>query len=157
MSFYFVVLASCKTFYQNTMKKVRIISLALVLMFCCSMPAISGLKSKIVGTWQLCNKFTQQVDTSYGETSQMRYKMITPTNFMVLEVKYDLKVLYGAFLGSYTLEKDVYTEFIDYAGSGYGLYLGQGNRFKIKIKGDLMFIKGINNPYEEVWKKVAKK
>lgn len=139
------------------MKKVFVLSLALVLMFCCSLPASSGLKSKIVGTWQLCNKQTLQVDTTYGDVGQMRYKMITPTNFMVIEVKYDQKLLYGGFLGAYTLEKDVYTEFIDYTGSGYGLYLGQGNRFKIKIKGDLMYVHGINNPYDEVWKRVAKK
>lgn len=139
------------------MKKVLALSLTLILIFGCSLSALGSLKSKIVGTWQLCDKQTQQVDTTYNDFNQMRYKLITPTNFMVTEVKYYDKVLYGGFLGTYTLEKDVYTEFIDLTGAGYKIYQGQGNRFKIKIKGDLMYIKGLNNPYDEVWKRVAKK
>lgn len=139
------------------MKKVLVLSLSLVLMFCCTLPATSGLKSKIVGTWQLLNKQTLQADTAFDTPSQMRYKLITATNFMVTDVKNDPKVLYGAFFGSYTLEKGVYTEYLNYTGMGYGFYLGQVNRFKIQIKGNLMYIQGIGNPYDEVWKKVAKK
>jgi len=139
------------------MKKVLILSLTLILIFGCSLSALGSLKSKIVGTWQLCDKQTQQVDTTYNDFNQMRYKLITPTNFMVIEVKYYDKVLYGGFFGTYTLEKDVYTEFIDLTGTGYGIYQGKGNRFKIKIKGDYLYIDGINNPYSEVWKRVVKK
>ena len=139
------------------MKKVLALSLTLILIFGCSLSASGSLKSKIVGTWQLCDKQTLQVDTTYNDFNQMRYKLITPTNFMVIEVKYYDKVLYGGFFGTYTLEKDVYTEFIDLTAVGYRLYQGQGNRFKIKIKGNLMYIKGLNNPYDEVWKRVTKK
>jgi len=139
------------------MKKVLALSLTLILIFVCSLSALAGLKSKIVGTWQLCDKQSMQVDTTYNDFNQMRYKLITPTNFMVTEVKYYDKVLYGGFFGTYTLEKDVYTEFIDLTGVGYNQYQGQGNRFKIKIKGDFLYIMGLNNPYNEVWKRVAKK
>lgn len=139
------------------MKKVFVPFLSIVLMFSCALTATSGLKSKMVGTWQLLNKNTMQVDTLFDGNNQVRYKLITPTNFMVTEVKNDMKVLYGAFFGTYTLEKDVYTEYLNSTGMGYGFYLGQVNRFKVRIKGDLMYIQGIGNPWDEVWKRVAKK
>ena len=135
----------------------KVLALSLLLIFVCILSATASLKSKIVGTWQLCDKQTMQVDTTYNDFNQMRYKLITPTNFMVTEVKYYNKILYGGFFGRYTLVKDIYTEFIDLTGSGYGIYQGQENRFKISIKGDFMFIMGLNNPYNEVWKRVAKK
>lgn len=135
----------------------KVLALSLVLILVCSLSATAGLKSKIVGTWQVCDKQTMQVDTNCYDLNQIRYKLITPTDFMVVDIKYYNKVLYGAFTGKYTLVKDVYTEFLDFAGSGYGGYLGQENRFKITIKGDYMFIMGLNNPYNEVWKRVPKK
>jgi len=139
------------------MKKVLALSLTLILIFGCSLSAADSLKSKIVGTWQLCNKQTLQVDTTFNDFNQMRYKLITPTNFMLTEVKYYNKVLYGGFFGTYTLEEDIYTETIDLAAAGYKLFLGQKNSFQIKIEGDMMYIKGLNNPYDEVWKRVANK
>ena len=116
----------------------------------------STLKDSLTGTWQMCNLKDSLVETNYsGRNGLVRYKIITPETFMVIDIQKDHKALYGAFIGTYTVDKNVYTEYLKYAGNGYQKYLGEKNSFTIKIKKGLLFIKAINNKYDdEIWAKV---
>ena len=110
-----------------------------------------ALRDSLTGTWQMCNLKDSLVETNYtGRDGLVRYKIITPETFMVIDIQKDHKALYGAFIGTYTVDKDVVTEFLQYAGNGYQKYLGEKNSFRIKIEKGFMFKKVL-----KVWTAVA--
>lgn len=112
-------------------------------------------KADLVGTWQICNKNNGRVDTCYaGQCGLIRYKIITASKFMNVDIIPSKKIMYGAFSGNFDVNNGVYTESIELAGPNYHPYLGQKNDFNIRIEGDFLYIKGINNRYDEMWKKV---
>lgn len=112
-------------------------------------------KTDLVGTWQICNRNTGQLDTIYaGQSGVIRYKIITPSKFMNVDIMPSKKIMYTAFRGNFDVNNGIYTESIELTAPNYYPYLGQKNDFKIKIEGDFLYIKGINNPYDEMWKKV---
>lgn len=160
-AFYKNVIQSCnpKTY---PMKKSVVLSLALlvvcvgILLFGMSNKSSNGVeKADLLGTWQICNTNTGQVDTCYaGQCGLIRYKIITPSKFMNTDIIPRKKMIHGSFGGNYDVTNGVYTESIELAASGYRLYLGQKNDFKIRVEGDFLYIKGINNNYQEMWKKV---
>lgn len=116
----------------------------------------ASLKEKIVGTWQMCNvKDSIVIDNYGGREGQKRYKLITPESFLVADFIDNSKQMFGAFMGEYTIEANIYTEFIQNTGSGYQKYLAQMNSFELKIDGDYMTLKGVNNNYSpELWKRI---
>lgn len=104
----------------------------------------------------MCNLSDSLPNTScYGRPGLVRYKMINPGSFSVMDVQTDTKEMYGAFTGSYQLEEGIYTEFLQYAGRGYQRLLGEKNSFSIRIEKDLMFVSDLNHKYaDEVWRRV---
>lgn len=112
-------------------------------------------KDDLIGTWQICNRSTGQLDTCYGgHYGLIRYKIITPAKFMNVDILPGKKIMFGAFSGAYDIRMDVYTESIELTGPYYDRYLGQKNDFKITLQGDILYIKGINNPFDEMWRRV---
>jgi len=112
-------------------------------------------KADLVGTWQICNMKTGQVDTCYGgQCGLIRYKIITPAKFMNVDIVPAKKIMFGAFSGGYDVANEVYTESIELTHPNYYSYLGQKNDFNIRLKDDILYIKGINNHYDEMWKRV---
>jgi hypothetical protein len=110
------------------------------------------LKEQIVGTWQMCNIKDSTEMTNYGGK---RYKLITPESFIVVDFIDSSKQMRGAFMGEYSIEDNTYTEIIQKAGFGYTQFLDQKNSFSLKIEGDYLTIKGINNNYgPELWKRI---
>jgi transcriptional regulator with XRE-family HTH domain len=147
----------------NTMKKLTILSLPVILtaiiIFTSSIDVNARNKKirekDLVGTWQLCSLKDSLPVTNYnGRKGQKRYKLITPETFMVVDFVDQPKKMYAAFMGAYNLKQNVYTEFLQYTGSGYEKYLGSKNSFDIYIEDGFMFIKGNNNSYNEIWMKI---
>lgn len=57
------------------------------------------------------------------------------------------------FIGSYTIDNDVYTETINLTDKNVSSFKGVKNSFKFRIEKDLLYLKGTNNQYDEIWKK----
>jgi transcriptional regulator with XRE-family HTH domain len=148
---YVLKLINLKT---NTMKKLLILTaiiIGLVFLFSDFSKAQSSSfdKSKLVGTWKLCDS-SGNVDL----TGNGRYKIITSNTFAVVEADQKNSFFSGEFIGTYTLENDTYVETINLTNPAMHQYKGLKNSFKIEFKGDLMYSKGIGNPYNEIWKRV---
>ncbi len=116
----------------------------------------TNINEQIVGTWQLCNMKDSLVITNYNNgEGQNRYKFITPESFSVVDFSGNTKILKGAFMGSYSIDGNIYREVIQYTGTGYQRYLNENNSFSLNISGNYMTIVGINNDYgPELWKKI---
>jgi transcriptional regulator with XRE-family HTH domain len=138
----------------NTMKKLLILSsitICMVFLFTDLTRAESVNKTKLVGTWQLCDG-----NAKIATTGSVRIKLISDESFSVAEVDQDKSYFSGYFIGTYTLDNDVYTETITLTNPAMYKYKGVTNKFKIEFKGDLMYVSGIGNPYNEIWKKIKK-
>lgn len=146
----------------NTMKKLTILSssflaVCIIVVFASfSFKAFHKVKkANLVGTWQICNMQTGLVDTCYGgQNGLIRYKIITPAKFMNMDIMPSKKMMIVGFSGAYDVKDGVYTESIELTEPRYSMFLGQKNDFKIRIEDDVFYIKGINNHYDEMWKKV---
>lgn len=142
------------------MKKLTILSLPVILLaiifFATSLDvsAKKVRKKDLIGTWQICNPDSTAA-TDVGQVDGViRYKLITSESFMVTNINTSDKRILNSFWGSYTLEKNIYTEFIQYTDPSWRNIFGEKNSFEIYIKDNLLFIKGTNNPYQEIWIKV---
>jgi transcriptional regulator with XRE-family HTH domain len=155
---YVIDLFNLKT---NAMKKLTILSISFLTLFtvifsaCLSTRKAATVQSNLVGTWQLLKDGVP--DTTYdNQPGQIRYKTITPGKFLVTDMKLKEGIMYAAFYGSLTVDKNTYTELIEATGGGgYARYMdGKKGLFKYSITDSLLTINGINNNYNEVWKRV---
>lgn len=114
------------------------------------------LEQQIIGTWALCNIADSLIITNYdNREGQKRLKMITPESFIVVDYIDKPNEMFNAFMGSYLINNNNYTEFIQHTGTGYKRYLGEKNRFVLKIEGDYMYITEIDEKYSpELWKRL---
>lgn len=109
----------------------------------------------LIGTWQLCNKTDSLIQTDrYGDKGMISQKIISSDSFTLADIQKNEKNVLGTIIGPYTVNKNIYTEFCQYTDFRYRNHFGEKNSFKYKIENDLMFIKGINNEVDEIWKKV---
>jgi len=142
------------------MKKLKILSIPAIL-FIVVLLAVSynanaqrRLQKKIIGTWQICNADSVVENRLYNVNDKSRYKVITNNTFTLMDFSDGKKQVNGSTWGTCTLEKGVYTEFIQYTSPDFRSLLGRTYSYKIKIKDDLMFMDGINHDFREIWKKV---
>lgn len=138
----------------KTMKKLLILSLVTILMvflFTGLTTAQTVDKSTLVGTWQLCDNSGKLVTTGI-----VRVKFITAESFTVTEIDQDKKTFSAYFIGNYSLKKGLYTENITYATTQVQSFIGQTNNFNLELKGDHLYLKGIGNPYNEIWQRISK-
>ena len=114
------------------------------------------LANQIVGTWAYAELGDSTVVKNYFGDGVMRRKIISSRTFIVIDFTDQHHLMRAAFMGGYTVENGVYTETINYTGQdGYQQYLGQKNTFELKVNGDFMTIRGINNKYGlELWKRI---
>ncbi len=109
------------------------------------------LKESLIGTWQKCDSSGTVITKG-----TVRYKVITPETFVVMEVNKDTRNFVGDFVGTYTVTSDgEYTESINYTMSCYSSYQNVKNTFKVEIKNDRLYVTGKNNQYNEIWTKVS--
>lgn len=143
----------------NTMRKLTILSLPVILTTILILTINSDAnarnkkihKKDLIGTWQCCglDSIPENID---GNVS---YKQISTNTITMSTINLSENLIVSSFCASYTLEKNILTEFIEYTDNGHWhKFLGKKNAFKIRIEGDLMFKEGVNNPYKEIWKRV---
>lgn len=136
------------------MKKLLILSsvtIFMVFLFTGITTAQTVDKSMLVGKWQLCDSIGKLVTT--GNT---RVKFITKESFSVTEINQNEKTLLAYFIGNYSLKNGIYTENITYANSQVQSFIGLTNNFKLKLKGDRLYLKGVGNPFNEIWQRISK-
>jgi hypothetical protein len=107
----------------------------------------SKLASDLIGTWTLVG-----TPDSEEETPSKRLKFFTGKHWLVTEADDAGKVLlhHG---GTYTLDGDEYEETIEYALEDSIGAVGMKFKFKIKVEGDKYTQIGVENPYNEVWRR----
>ncbi|HLP04922.1 MAG TPA: hypothetical protein VK152_05775 [Paludibacter sp.] len=135
------------------MKKTFLLPLAATcLLFVFSMKGFgqSIEKSLLTGSWQQCDSTGKAIVMDAGV---VEYKLITPENFTVLQARKNDGVFMAVFFGTYSLENDTYTENLVYTAPGMLMARGGKNLFKISLKNNLLYLKGINNTYSQIWKK----
>jgi transcriptional regulator with XRE-family HTH domain len=144
----------------NTMKKLTILSIfflamcTVILSACFSTRTVTIKQNTLVGTWQILRS-DGTPDTMYNNQQGLtRYKMITNDRFINLDVRNKENLVYAVMSGSYSVYDSVYTETITNVGNGYGGFLGLRNTFKYKVADSLLYLYGMNNPYDGVWKRV---
>jgi hypothetical protein len=110
----------------------------------------------LIGTWQLCHPDGTLWTNVFKEEGMVRYKSITPNSFSVTHINLIDKKVVGSFLGSCTLENNIYTENIKYKDTYWEnipLFKGE-THYKIYIKDDLLYIEKINGSFKETWRKL---
>lgn len=153
--FWFIDLFNLKT---HTMKKLSILSTPFILLLIFLLAnsydvnAQRRIQKKMIGTWAICNPDSTVATTLSNMDDCLRYKVISKESFMVFHFGKNNKRIYGTFWGTYTLNKGVYTEYVNY--SNYNDVRGVVNAFKVKINDDLMFVEGVNNDFIEIWRKI---
>lgn len=154
---YIIELFNLKT---DAMKKLTILSISclgictVILSACFSTKETVIKPNPIVGTWQILNSNGLR-DTMYGNQPGLaRYKMITNDNFINLDVRRKDNMMGACMSGPYTISNGVYTEIITTVGMGYNAFLNARNAFKYQLTDSVLYLNGINNNYNEVWKKV---
>lgn len=110
-------------------------------------------RSSLVGTWQQCDSTGK---TLVMDAGVIEYKMITPETFSVIQARKEDHICMVVFFGTYNIENDIYTEMLDFATPAMVMAKGGKNAFYISMKNDLLYIKGINNSYNQIWKKAEK-
>lgn len=110
-------------------------------------------RAALVGTWQ-------QVD-SLGrpfvlDKKVVEYKIITPQTFTVIQALPEKGIFGGIFMGEYTLEGDTYIEKIRYCNPNALAMVGSKNLFTVTLKDGILLLHGINNTYNQRWKKTDK-
>jgi len=151
---YLIELFNLKT---NTMKKLLILSTPVILIFLfigLQSSAQRRLHKKMIGTWQICHEDSTINNNVFGK-GFAQYKTISENTFMNGDIQIQHKTIYNTIWGSYSLKNRIYTEFVEYTGSGYHNALGEKNSFEVRVEGDLLFLQGLNNGYgKTIWKKV---
>ena len=126
--------------------------LALLLMTFCK----PGEKD-LVGTWKLISYHygdREKVD-SLGNYNAI--ELITPGHFTWVHYSSDNKTVFDSAGGTYVFDGENWTVNVEYGGKGMIPYIVK-TTYKIKFKGDQMFLSGsLSDGYkiEEVWKKLS--
>jgi hypothetical protein len=107
----------------------------------------SKLAADLIGAWTLVG-----TPDSEEQTPSKRLKFFTGKHWLVTEADDEGKVTihHG---GTYTLDGDEYAETIEYALPESISAVGMKFKFKIKVEGDKYTQIGIENPYNELWRR----
>ena len=111
-------------------------------------------KNSLIGTWQICGSDSQVEKNLGGKEGNTRYKIIGETTFVVADVSLSDNTFTGDFLGTYTIDKNIYTEHIKLTYPGYKNYKDQVYTFQFELKNDLLIVIGTNNKFNETWKRI---
>jgi hypothetical protein len=106
----------------------------------------SKLAADLIGTWEL-------VGRPDGEELDVNsLKFFTGKHWTVVSYDDNGRVQYSHG-GTYTVDGDQYMETIKYATEQTAALIGHTHKFKIKVEGDKYTQLGVENPYNEVWRR----
>ncbi|MBL4561420.1 MAG: hypothetical protein JKX79_10600, partial [Labilibaculum sp.] len=111
----------------------------------CSVQKEIKQKNALIGTWQFCTPNGEVISNRYGKDNHVTYKMISDKKFTVIDLQTEQRKVLNSFVGSYTVEKDMFTEFVQFASIGYKRHIAKKHSYNFSIKGDLLTIEGIDN------------
>lgn len=143
----------------NTMKKISILS-APVVIACLTMLLVNVFttqaieKKDLTGTWVLSDSFGNPAISEYKGKKTVRYKVMAESSMVWIEVDQSTNVAHILYFGSYNVVDNTFIESIDYTATGLESDRGIVNHFNTKIENGFWYVKGTDNSYDEIWKKV---
>lgn len=110
-------------------------------------------KKDLTGTWMWCDNFGNPQSSEYNGMKTIRYKVMAESSMVWIEVDQNTNIAYMLYFGSYDVVKGKFIETSDYTSEGLEGDRGFVNHFDMSIKNGVWHVKGIDNSYDEVWKK----
>ena len=110
--------------------------------------------SSVEGTWQMY-KDGQPFVMQMSSVQMHRFKIINDETFVVIQTTSEDSLFAGYFAGDYQVDGNIYTENIRSAIPFYKNMIGKPMSFEFQIEDDIMRIKGVNNAFNETWKRVS--
>jgi hypothetical protein len=109
-----------------------------------------AIADRIIGTWVLVESDHVSTPSGIG----CRLKSYTGTHWMVTQPDPKIGLVVFHHGGQYTLEGDMLTERIDFAGASTQSVIGGSGRFKIAVDGDVLKQIDVDRGvYNETWKR----
>jgi hypothetical protein len=108
----------------------------------------TNLANEIGGVWALVDKPTDIA------SPKSRLKFIINGYWGMTQADTMSHVTTFHHGGRYTLADSTYRETIDYATGNTASYIGTTTVFSIQIKGNTMYLTGVGNPWNEIWKRL---
>jgi hypothetical protein len=110
----------------------------------------SKLAKDLIGTWVLVG-----TPDKVGEPPAIggELKFCTGKHWVVTRADPNNGVVIYHHGGTYTLNGDEYVENVEYANPSTMELIKHSYKFKIKVEGDTLTNIGINNPWNQVWKR----
>jgi hypothetical protein len=121
-----------------------------LLTFTDAAPSSAPLTQQLIGTWVLVGRPGEVGDVP---AAGGRFKSFTDTQWSVTQAGPNGVVLFHHG-GSYTLKDGEYIETVGFANQSTKELIGKTHKFKQKIEGDTLWQLGIDNQWQEVWKRV---
>jgi hypothetical protein len=109
------------------------------------------LAKDLIGTWALAGA---PRDEKEPPAKGGRFKFITNKNWTITEADPETGVVVFHHGGTFTLDGEKYNESIEYANESTKDLIGKTFHFKIKVEGDTLTQEGIDNSFNEIWKRV---
>lgn len=107
-----------------------------------------SLNKEIIGVWALVSKATDI------PLSNNRLKFIIDGHWSLTQADSITKVTTVHHGGTYTLKGDSYSEKVEYANANTARFIESVAKFNIKIDKDIIYLTGIDNPWNEIWKRI---
>lgn len=111
----------------------------------------SKLAKDLVGTWELAGMPGEEKEPP---AKGGRLKFFGAKNWTITQADPDTGAVVFHHGGTFTLDGNKYSETIEYASEGTKDLIGKALHFTIKIEDDKLTQQGIDNSYNEVWKRV---
>jgi hypothetical protein len=109
-----------------------------------------AIADRIIGTWVLVESDRPGTPSGIG----IRLKSYTGTHWMITQPDPKIGLVVFHHGGQYTLQGDMLTERIDFAGASTQSVIGGSGRFKITIDGDVLKQIDVDRGvYNETWKR----
>jgi len=109
-------------------------------------------KKQMIGTWQICRSDSSLETKLGGKEGATRYFIIGQKTFVIADVDLNENTFVADFIGSYSLDNNIYKEQIKYTHPSLKSFKGNVLKFQINLKNGYLIKKGIDNSYNEIWK-----
>ncbi|HEX6985395.1 MAG TPA: hypothetical protein VF170_08455 [Planctomycetaceae bacterium] len=110
----------------------------------------SPLAKDLIGTWVLAGTPEKPVDPP---AKGGRLRFFTGRHWVITEADAETGRVRHHHGGTYTLDDDVLTENVEYAGPSSATLIGRSFKHQMKVEGDTLTQIGIDNQWTEVWKR----